>query len=199
MLKYQEKAMELLDTFQIVLLSETIPNRETEELLERTSPSNVIVLQIVEKIPEEEELLKKQEQGINYFLPKHASLEEVRELLSFEGIGDFVTQSKHSSSECVSITDKEVFLSKLSLTPQEQKLLQELIRVKGKVLSRKELCQQIWNKELTNSTQSQLSFLIKKIKRKIEDANLDSSCIKTLWGKGYSFDDVHLTQNKREY
>jgi DNA-binding response OmpR family regulator len=189
-LKYKELSLDFLYNFQIILLSETIPNREVEELLIKIKHSNSMVVQIVDIIPDEAELLKRTDQGICAFLPKKASLEGIRETLSFEKIVD----TNNSTTELIidADSDENDLLRILNLTTQERKLLQELIQVGGNVLSREDLCRRIWMKEPTSSTRSQLSSLIKRIKQKMDESYFDSNCVKTVWGKGYLFDTNNL-------
>ncbi|EOH77510.1 winged helix-turn-helix domain-containing protein [Enterococcus malodoratus] len=195
MLKNRELSIDFLQKFQIILLSNTIPNKEVIELLERIKGHNSIVIQMVENHPVEEELSKKVKQGIHYHLSEQATLEMIREALSLEGEihVDGVNRS-HSS-----FSGETNLLSQLTLTGQERKVLHELMESSGQVLSRKELCQRIWQTEPTSSNQSQLSLLIKKIKKKMDDANLDSSCVRTLWGKGYLLDSDHLRKVSSKY
>ncbi|MZJ91120.1 helix-turn-helix domain-containing protein, partial [Enterococcus avium] len=74
---------------------------------------------------------------------------------------------------------------KRSLTKREQTTLDCLIQSKGSVVSREELCSQLWNERPNNSHLSQTSVLIKRIKMKLEIAGFDPEMIKTIWGSGY--------------
>lgn len=56
---------------------------------------------------------------------------------------------------------------KKSLTKREQTMLDSLIRSKGGIVSREELCARLWNEAPNNSHLSQTSVLIKQIEMQI--------------------------------
>lgn len=56
-------------------------------------------------------------------------------------------------------------------------------------LSREELCYKIWEREQNNSTMSQLSVMVKRLKEKLSKQNVEGPIIETCWGKGYKLDE----------
>lgn len=73
----------------------------------------------------------------------------------------------------------------LSLSQLEKALITELVQYENQVLSREHLCQAIWHEGCTNSHLSQLSTLVRNIKRKVARTGFDYESILTVWGKGY--------------
>ena len=76
--------------------------------------------------------------------------------------------------------------SAVKLTTLEFRLLAYLIENKGKVISKKELFEKVWEDKFTGD--GTLNVHIRRIREAIElDAN-DPKYILTIWGEGYRFD-----------
>lgn len=76
------------------------------------------------------------------------------------------------------------------LTKREKMLLECLVEAKGEPVSREEICSKLWHTLTTNSSLSQSSVLVKRLKSKLEMAGYDPEIIQTVWGRGY-----YLTKN----
>lgn len=187
-IKYGKPSQEFLEQFQIILLSETIATKECLELIEKIDEDQFIIIQLSGKELSKEEQERSQNERIQY-LSTSASLETFREVLS--------QQPKGRIEEIISLGTGGSYLPEdllriLSLTKMEKRVFQQLIASEGQSVSREELCLAIWKVEPNQSTQSQLSTLIRKIKAKMDDLGINSSCIKTQWGLGYMLDTTVL-------
>jgi DNA-binding response OmpR family regulator len=77
----------------------------------------------------------------------------------------------------------------VTLTNQEFHLLHLLATHPGIVFSREALLSRIWKNE-TFVTERSVDTLVKRVRRKIEDAAANPRLILTVWGVGYKFADV---------
>ncbi|EOH93004.1 winged helix-turn-helix domain-containing protein [Enterococcus pallens] len=184
-IKYGKASSEFLEQFQIILLSETISNQECQEIIRQLDKDQFIFIQLSGNVLSKEEQERKQHEGITHCLSTSASLETFREVLSqqpkgrTEGVFSLSTNDKYLPEDLLAL---------LSLTKMEKRVFQQLIDSEGQTVSREDLCREIWEIEPNQSTQSQLSTLIRKIKAKMEKLGINSGCIKTQWGLGYMLD-----------
>lgn len=184
MIKYGKPLSEFLELFHFILLSETISHQECQEMIEKLDKEQFTIIQLSGDVIEKKEQEEKRKEGIDYCLSTSASLETIREMLSKQpasrrAVFTFNGTGYHSSEELLEL---------LTLTKMETRVFQELMASEGKAISRDNLCRKVWKIEPNQSTQSQLSTLIKKIKAKMEESGINSGCIKTQWGLGYMLD-----------
>lgn len=78
-----------------------------------------------------------------------------------------------------------------SLSKLERKLLNYLMKTRGKVISRREISLFIWEGEFTLSRQCHISNIVKRIRKKMELYQLDQVQIITVWGEGYFLEPVN--------
>lgn len=185
-----------LSYFQWVILSESLCHSEVEQILSMIKNFPLLVLRIVENSPTEEEQSYWQERGISEWLTKETNYEALREkmnalttqleqelaagnqILTFPHMGESVEQNDLKRLlKSFSKTEKKVFESLIDAYP------------KSGVLSRRELCDQLWSEGDTPSNMSQLSCLINKLKRKLDQHGFTGEAITTLWGRGYKLSD----------
>ncbi|MBO1306431.1 helix-turn-helix domain-containing protein [Enterococcus sp. 669A] len=177
---------ELLKEFQIVLLSDTITDKERGRVLLLLGNHVDLIIQKTDASFSEEELDKQKISGVKRFLSNEPSTETLREVLSVPN----AMSTKSLNNRVVLMTkaipyNEQELLENVSLSRLEKAVFHCLLEADGTVYSRDELCEMIWHSKPTNSNQSQLSGLIKRLRIKLEIAGLDGSCLKTLWGKGY--------------
>lgn len=170
--------MEISLYFDGIIFSETVSNIEMKNVLHNLKQ---LELPIIRKLISNDTLIKeenKRECMMDKYFEFHieSSLIDLRELLS----GLPFQEKKSVSTE----RDKLRF-SDLRLSSKEKKVLLMLHYSDEKILSRKELVNSIWEVEENESTLSQLSSIIKRIRRKILESGVSSSAITTLWGRGY--------------
>ncbi|MHC5373978.1 helix-turn-helix domain-containing protein [Enterococcus sp. LJL120] len=73
-----------------------------------------------------------------------------------------------------------------SLSRKEKDLFSILYGRKGEFVSRTELSRVLWKKDASNSTLTQLSQLIGRLKRKMVSFGVDENSVITHWNKGYA-------------
>lgn len=95
------------------------------------------------------------------------------EIIKYKGI--MVDQSART----VSYQNK-----KINLTQTEFDLLEELVKHRGKVLSREQLVDLVWGIEFTGDDRT-IDSHIKNLREKLFSSGIDKSFIKTVWGIGY--------------
>lgn len=194
----QGKLSPVISYFQVVIISETVSNSEVEQLLPTLGRYALAVIRVGEAMPAKDQTAW-QEQGIHKWMTKNPSIEDLREGLV--EASRMIEVQRHSFGQLSQILDfpisgedtaalslKRVYKS---FSKTEKKVFGRLLWAQnhGGVLSRKELCEYIWNEGDTSSNMSQLSCLINKIKLKFEKAGLTSEVISTLWGRGYKLNE----------
>lgn len=87
----------------------------------------------------------------------------------------------------VDLDGREIRLGdrEIGLTPKEFDLLVYLIKNKGKVLSREQITEKVWDYEYMGD-QRTVDTHIKKLREKLSDKT--EKYIKTIWGVGYKFE-----------
>jgi DNA-binding response OmpR family regulator len=72
------------------------------------------------------------------------------------------------------------------LTATEYRLLEELVRHAGRVLSHQFLLKQVWGPEYVGDTHY-LKVFVRRLRRKLDDDTEHPRYIETVWGTGYRF------------
>lgn len=174
--------------YQAIILSETIADSEIRELLPILKSEKWGLLRKLGNKPNTNEEDQLKSLGVIDWLFTDQSIDYLREQLS-EKLAPYQKDETNIvflyKNESIQETGNLVQL-KRSLTKREQTTLDCLIRSKGGVVSREDLCSHLWNERPNNSHLSQTSVLIKRIKMKLEIAGFDPEMIKTIWGSGYT-------------
>lgn len=193
---YQGTVSPFITYFQWVFLSESLCHSEVEHILSLLKKYPVMILRVVENLPNEEEQSYWQELGISGWLNKDTSYETLREkmnelssqLRNGQTVGNQILSFPHQEGQ---LEQKDWQLLLKSLSKTERKVFDCLIDAypKSGVLSRKELCEYLWKDGDTSSNMSQLSCLINKLKNKFDLHGISGETISTLWGRGYKLSD----------
>jgi two-component system KDP operon response regulator KdpE len=90
---------------------------------------------------------------------------------------------------CIDLCCAEVWLRgrRVDLTPTEWRLLCYLAERRGRVVSREELRQNVWNGSPPRGWKNLIKYYIRRLRRKIEDDPRTPRYILTRWGFGYRF------------
>ena len=75
----------------------------------------------------------------------------------------------------------------LPLTPQEFRLLATLVHNAGRTLTRDEIYRQVWDRERRHGDRS-VDVLVRRLRRKLEQAGGGAGSVQTLHGVGYRFE-----------
>ncbi|MGG5315231.1 winged helix-turn-helix domain-containing protein [Enterococcus sp. AZ072] len=192
----QGRISPVISYFHLVIISETVSNSEAEQLLPTLSLYALAVIRVGESLPTSEQAAW-QEQGIHHWITKSPTIQELREGL-VEAIR-LLEDQRVSANQILNFPISEVtteaagVLRKVhkSFSKTEKKVFDRLLWAQshGGVLSRKELCEYLWEDGQTSSNMSQLSCLINKIKVKFEQTDMTHEIITTLWGRGYKLNE----------
>ena len=182
-----------LSYFQWIILSESLCNSEVEQILQLLKNYPLLVLRVVEAIPNEEDQAYWQERGLVDWVAKETSYELLREKINElqqqvkqEAVtGNQILNFPTTQGNKAKPNNLELLIKSLSKT--EKKVFECLIQSYSTsgVLSRQELCDHLWQDGSTSSNMSQLSCLINKLKNKFELHDIAGETITTLWGRGY--------------
>lgn len=172
-----------IEMFQIVILSETISNSETKELLNRLKHYSIKIFRKTDEQFEENQLQDWEEHGIHGWISVNSEMEVLREQMSFK------TKIINSEIVILPVTRKKVPLSSLSLSAGEMKLFLILYEQHKTILPRKEISSRLWGRDLSNSTMSQLSVMVRSLRTKLSKQNIEGPIIETCWGKGYLLEE----------
>lgn len=77
----------------------------------------------------------------------------------------------------------------LSLTPKEFSILQIFCENLGKVISPRQLFEEIWQEEYMKSSSNTIMVHIRHLREKMKDDSDKPKYIKTVWGVGYKIDE----------
>ncbi|MGM0165507.1 hypothetical protein IGI39_000449 [Enterococcus sp. AZ135] len=188
----QTKKLPMIHYFDYIILSETISENEMMRIL-ATLPESKIILRKLEKEPE------RQLDGINGWISEDSTLEELRETLcqwekrpvSQEVILSLVGNRIGEESEIHST-------GSLSLSKLERRALEQLYQANGKVISREDLCEYLWEDGATKSRLAQLSILIKKLRIAFKKDGVVGETVQTSWGEGYLLTNTALEYYEQE-
>ncbi len=77
---------------------------------------------------------------------------------------------------------------KIYLTKKEFMILQSLVRNRGKVVSRGELLEEVWNKD-SDPFSNTVEAHVRNLRKKVGDTYQENKIIKTVPGRGYKIED----------
>ena len=185
-----------LSYFQWIVLSESLCNSEVEQILRLLKKHPLLILRLVENVPNEEEQTYWHERGLAEWILKDTNYETLREKMNElqlqikqetaagNQILAFPTQGEEAAPNNLKLLLK-------SLSKTEKRVFECLIKAYATsgVMSRQELCNYLWQDGDTSSNMSQLSCLINKLKHKFELHGITGETITTLWGRGYKLSE----------
>lgn len=179
-IKNKEVPQNFLSGFEVVLLSETVTKKDSDDILPEISQQVPLIIQLSETEQE-----ASQNSLIQIYLSPETSLETMREVLSVEK-RDRPRKVSKLVNPSLRQWNSELIFKEITFTRVEQLILKELLQAEGEPLSQGELAQLVWGKELNHSIQSQLSATIGRLRRRIKEHGFDNTCVQTVWGKGYA-------------
>lgn len=181
-LRDRTKVLNHLSVFDIIIFSETLSDHTTEQLLEKTAQNRLRTY----RIDDGTSIEKLEEKGISGWLTPEMSLKEIREILlkndsisyNENKYGGFRQSEDESEQQSL-----QNFLNDLS--KNERRAFNELYQANGEIVGRNKLANCLWSGETTQSNLAQLSQIIRKLRQKMENENIDGNYIITNWRKGY--------------
>jgi DNA-binding response OmpR family regulator len=179
----------LTDFFKIIVLSETLTNQEVILLLKSFKGQSLSIFREVERLPTKKEQQLWTERGINEWLVKDMMLEEIREMLD-----GYIDSSKERQIFTEEEENEKRSLSSLALNSTQLRFLQILYREHDQIISREKMCELLWERPGNASNLSQLSCLVKLLRKKLNDQGVEGESILTVWGQGYRLSDTFFKQ-----
>ncbi|WP_373201616.1 transcriptional regulator [Enterococcus sp. HMSC072H05] len=143
----------------------------------------------VERLPTKKEQQLWTERGINEWLVKDMMLEEIREMLD-----GYIDSSKERQIFTEEEENEKRSLSSLALNSTQLRFLQILYREHDQIISREKMCELLWERPGNASNLSQLSCLVKLLRKKLNDQGVEGESILTVWGQGYRLSDTFFKQ-----
>lgn len=182
-----EKVKAKINKFQILILSDTISDSEVIQILSKLVLTDQIIFRKSISEPSNSQKERWKKLGIEESLSDNDPIDQLREKISKKIVSRINTEI---SLPLVVNEDEEDWIQKpkdfvKSLSKKEKLVFHYLLEANGRIVSRKELCQYLWESEPTNSCLSQLSVIVKRILIKMEEDECDEYSIRTLWGQGY--------------
>ncbi|MBV7389501.1 helix-turn-helix domain-containing protein [Enterococcus sp. ALS3] len=176
------RAFNNLSVFEIIIFSETLSDDTTEQLLRKIAKNGIRTYRV-----DEGSLIEDfEEMGLSGWLTPNMSLKEIREVLIKTGPtteNDRLKMSAGLQGEETEQQSLQNFLNDLS--KNERRAFNELYQANGEIVGRNELASCLWSGETTQSNLAQLSQIIRKLRQKMENENIDGNYIITNWRKGY--------------
>lgn len=206
------------ELFQYVILSETICEMEVMELIPILRNHSIQIIRKVETNVTEVDQRCLESEKLNAIISSSDSIDELRECLyNLKNSGER-TEMAERSNNVVQLSGKvsligsnylqnsgkyneinrRILETLHRLSQTESKILSILIEAGNQVVTREELCHQVWKEEVTKSHLASLSSTVTRIKMKFEQANLEKIAIHTLWGKGYRLNQNLLNHLQAE-
>ena len=176
---------------QVILLDIMLPGRDGLSILRglRSAKNTVPVILLTARSGLDERV-----EGLNLgaddYLPKPFFMEEL--------IARIIAVSRRSSGEQLSLLSQGDLIlnlisrevtragSPLELTSREFNVLERLMRSPGRVYSRTQLLEQVWGYDFDPQT-NVVDVTIRRVRKKIDLAEQESSLIQTVRGVGYRF------------
>jgi len=190
------KGIEMVETesHDLVMVDSPLPDMDTLDLISKIREFSDVPLAILSEAETAMDRARGLEAGADEYVTKPFSpielLARVKSLLRrTQGVG-FRPERVVSFGGGLSInfTTREVFLSgrRVKLTPIEYRLLSELVRNEGRVLTHRSLLDKVWGSEYV----SDFSFTkryISHLRQKLQDDSDNPRMIHTERGVGYKF------------
>jgi len=178
----------------LVLADSSLSDIDTLDLVSKIREFSDVPLIILSESETDLDRAKGLEVGVDEYVPKPFSpiefLARVKALLRrTQGVGFKPVQSvSFGSVLSINFTTHEVFLASqpVKLTPIEYRLLAELVRNEGRVLTHQNLLDKVWGPEYV----ADFSFTkryIYRLRQKLHDDSKNSQIICTECGLGYRF------------
>lgn len=185
-LKNNPNRMQMLESYQGIIFSETLTNQEIRDLLLYINPEENLLVRKMMHEPTNQESQELEKMGIKLWICEGEPLDLLREHLALQ----LLTYSKKEKHNVVFLyqrenTPKTLEEFKSGLTKKECKAFECLLDSEGLLVSREVLCDYIWGGNPNNSRLTQISVLVKRLKQKLHDAGFKEQLIDTVWGNGY--------------
>lgn len=177
-LTQKKKINEISNYFEGVIFSESVSNREVEEVWDVLSK----VFSHFYRRSNDNRAFSPNSNSENAAndpsaipIPVTASLETLREVILYST----------DKSPLKNRTIAQEGIKEINFSHLEQKVVDILMENFGETVERETICELLWEERSEESMKSQLSSMTKKIKDKLEKSSIHSLRLQTIWGRGY--------------
>ncbi|MCF2649333.1 response regulator transcription factor [Niallia circulans] len=176
--------------YNLILLDIMLPYKSGEEILKEIRAFHdipIIIISAKDMVSTKIDLLRL---GADDYITKPFNLGEVSARI-MTNLRHYNSQKKANNvlkyrDLNLDITNKELTLSgvKLDLTAKEYLIMELLMRNPGKVYSKSNIYESLWNKEYLGDDNS-VKTHISNLRNKLKTVNPDIDYVETVWGLGY--------------
>ncbi|MGG5329576.1 helix-turn-helix domain-containing protein [Enterococcus sp. AZ163] len=185
-LKTSLNRLQTTQSYQGIIFSETLSDEEIRKLLVFLDNKEIVLFRKFGHLPSVEEKESLSKLGMDSWIYDGQPADFLREHLA----ETLRRSQKKENKNVVFLYQKESSPQTLSdfkagLTKKECKAFDCLLGSEGGTISREELCNYLWGSGPSNSRMSQMSVLMKRLKKKLHTAGFQEELIETVWGYGY--------------
>lgn len=185
------EGMRLIDSsISLMIIDINLPDGEGLAICKKAHGYNQIPVIFLTARDEEADMLKAFELGADNYLvkpfPMPVLLKAIAALLrrTEEDSDTFVYMDLKMDFERMHVTYKDV---EIRLTPKEYKLLELLVRNKGRVVTKSMILEHVWDREGAFVEENTVNVTLNRLKKKIEPDTSNPVFIKNVFGLGYTF------------
>jgi DNA-binding response OmpR family regulator len=176
----------------LLILDIMLPGLDGWQVCQRLREMSNLPILMLTALGSEDHIVKGLDLGADDYLVKPVAVEvlaaHVRALLRRADESDFIPGSTYSVQGLIIDTDRRIVVrdgERVDLSPTEFRLLECLVRNKGRSLSREFLLGSVWGPGVREARL--LKLYISYLRRKIEVDPANPKLILTEWGYGYLF------------
>ncbi len=182
------------EKIDLIILDVNLPDGNGFDFCKEIREKSTIPIIFLTACDMELDIVTGLELGADDYITKPFSLMVLRArvMVALRRLKNKNTNNKITIDNLILDFDKMEFTkdnNKINLSKTEQKLLKMLITNKGRVLTREQLIDNVWDNDSEFVEENALTVNIKRLREKIEDNKSKPKYIKTVYGIGYIFSE----------
>lgn len=182
------------EKMDLIILDVNLPDGNGFDFCKEIREKSTIPIIFLTACDMELDIVTGLELGADDYITKPFSLMVLRArvMVALRRLENKNTNNKINIDNLILDFDKMEFTkdnNKINLSKTEQKLLKMLITNKGRVLTREQLIDNVWDNDSEFVEENALTVNIKRLREKIEDNKSKPKYIKTVYGIGYIFSE----------
>ena len=182
------------EKIDLIILDVNLPDGNGFDFCKEIREKSTIPIIFLTACDMELDIVTGLELGADDYITKPFSLMVLRArvMVALRRLENKNTNNKINIDNLILDFDKMEFTkdnNKINLSKTEQKLLKMLITNKGRVLTREQLIDNVWDNDSEFVEENALTVNIKRLREKIEDNKSKPKYIKTVYGIGYIFSE----------